>query len=332
MNKKNLFILFFLKKIKMEIESEILEEPKIFKVISSITYNLEKKRQRILTENEIILSDNFKKMKIDDEFPEINDEHEIPKQIPFIVKINGVAFKNFTKDFKKHDELIASSMLATLNDLTYKFNVTLGFFKEDKIYLIFNTSPSKKHIFGGNIQKICSCLASYCAMRFNHHLKFFINKAITELNQNYTLDELKLILNSVNQDYKYFSCKLLILHIDNLFENKYIKLILKNFNENKIDPNILVSDNIRYGIFSKSIITKDIKIEENNALSDNSYDKNFEIVNTKKIIKIIDILLTPDNILDSISKLSDSGEEFNNLNKITENFSITDVITFERQN
>lgn len=238
----------------------------------------------------------------------VNPEFEIPKDRSFIVKINGVAFKNFTKDFAKPvDFLFIETMYLVLIDLTRKFNVSIGYTISDKIFLIFNESPNKKHIFGGNVQKICSCLASYCSIRFHFHLQKIIREEWFSNLQNYRSENLNKMNESVDEHFKYFECKLLMLDIKNLKENKYIKLITKNLNgiqkdSTELSQNILnekyINDIVKYGIFSKSIITQDVILKEvENA---GVIDVNIEIELNKKTVKILTFIIKNES---EVSKL-----------------------------
>lgn len=278
-----------------------------------IEENKSRKRQRFLYDDQTNIDDeiNDKKSEPSKMFVNLIDpEFEIPKEKPFIVRLNGVAFKNFVRDFAQPtDFLILEAMYLTLNDLTYKFNVTYGYTISDKIFLIFNKPPGNKHIYRGNVHKICSCLASYCAVRFIYYLQKIIRNEWFSNLQDYRSEQLKKMDESVGEHFKYFECKLMLLDMENLEDNMYIKLITKNFPENQeinlteqnitnILNNSSVSLETRekdlknivcYGIFSKSVITQDITLIEVENVS--SVDANFNIKLNPKTIKIINYIL-----------------------------------------
>lgn len=262
-----------------------------------------RKRQRFLNEDQTNIVDEEKTEK---SFS-LNPEFEIPKNIPFIAKLNGVAFKVFTRDFAKPiDFLILNAMYLTLNDLTSKFNVTVGYTIEDKIFLIFNKPQGKKHIFRGNVQKICSCLASYCAVRFHYHLLKAIQEEWFSNLKNYSNEQLTKMNENVNDHFKYFECKLQVLPLnDSFFKNSYINLITKNFNNFQTTdklPNNLENINenslkniVKYGLVSKSILSDGILLK--NIENSGKFDSNMEIKKIPKSVKIINYIIENENQL-----------------------------------
>jgi len=107
----------------------------------------------------------------------------------FIVRLDGRAFSKFCTGLKKpFDENFIKAMTNTMNDLVEEFSAITGYCHSDEISLVFPRLYSIEeynqkcnanldipvHMFGGRLQKICSVIASYASVRFNHHLKFYI--------------------------------------------------------------------------------------------------------------------------------------------------------------
>ncbi|SIP85816.1 tRNAHis guanylyltransferase Thg1 [Pacmanvirus A23] len=105
-----------------------------------------------------------------------------PKQ-PIIVRVDGKKFSSFTRGFKKpYDERITSAMKQTCIDLMHEFQPQTVYSQSDEISLVFYNADAIETFAGGRATKIATLVASYCAVRFNHHLNEQIK--VDELNSN----------------------------------------------------------------------------------------------------------------------------------------------------
>lgn len=130
-------------------------------------------------------------------------EQRVPRESPFIVRLDGSSFSNFTRPLKKpFDNRFVCAMVSTMNDMIEKFHPRTGYCHSDEITLIFDSAVSAKdialnkpnlgtHIFDGRIQKICSTFAGYCSVRFNYWLKEYIKFTLndTDSHRPHTFDE-----------------------------------------------------------------------------------------------------------------------------------------------
>ncbi len=120
---------------------------------------------------------------------------KIPTEHYYIIRLDGKNFSKFTKGFKKpFDSNFVRAMNNTQIDLLNKFNANTSYSHSDEITLIFNkcdVNLRQKHMFDGRIQKIISCVASYCSVRFNYHLNNIINNS--EHKNEYPIKLLKII-------------------------------------------------------------------------------------------------------------------------------------------
>lgn len=112
----------------------------------------------------------------------------IPKDKPFIVRLDGKCFSKFTRGFiQPYDSNLSTSMVNTMNDLISEFNAVLGYTHSDEISLVFNKCvENQEHIYGGRIIKIVSLLASYCSVVFNGYIKQQIKNYVDLCNSGYT--------------------------------------------------------------------------------------------------------------------------------------------------
>lgn len=101
-------------------------------------------------------------------------EQVLPGEAPFIVRLDGVNFKEFTKALiKPFDPHFTEALKLTTQDLVERTAATIGFCQSDEITLISGPATagdSKNHLYGGRTQKIASILASFASVRFNHYL------------------------------------------------------------------------------------------------------------------------------------------------------------------
>jgi tRNA(His) guanylyltransferase len=105
---------------------------------------------------------------------------------PFIVRLDGNSFSKFTKQMKKpFDDNFMKAMCLTAGDLLEKFKPSTAYTHSDEITLIFppaltkeehDSGENKVHLFNGKHSKIISLTASYCSIRFNHHLIKLMNE------------------------------------------------------------------------------------------------------------------------------------------------------------
>ncbi|KAI9011237.1 tRNAHis guanylyltransferase-domain-containing protein [Gaertneriomyces semiglobifer] len=133
-----------------------------------------------------------KKLKVLEETLEVTLESEKP----YIIRLDGVAFRTFTKGIvKPFDGRLTDALVETTRDLVAKFSPIIGYAHSDEISLVFLGAeqlrdmadpaepPSKKrksdkplhfeHIYGGRVQKLASVTASYAAARLNYHLSTY---------------------------------------------------------------------------------------------------------------------------------------------------------------
>ncbi|TPX72816.1 hypothetical protein SpCBS45565_g00114 [Spizellomyces sp. 'palustris'] len=134
----------------------------------------------------------------------------VPSESPFIIRLDGVSFRMFTKGLRKpFDERLTDALIDTTKDLICRFNAVLGYSQSDEISLVFppawvadpapadnaleivparagtpsapplppaaTSPPSKhvtpqKHMYSGRVQKLASVTASYATARLNYYL------------------------------------------------------------------------------------------------------------------------------------------------------------------
>ena len=101
-------------------------------------------------------------------------EKILPGDAPFIVRLDGVNFKEFTRNLiKPFDPHFTEALKLTTEALVERTAATIGFCQSDEITLISGPATagdSKNHLYGGRTQKIASILASFASVRFNHYL------------------------------------------------------------------------------------------------------------------------------------------------------------------
>lgn len=99
----------------------------------------------------------------------------LPAGQPFVVRLDGVAFKGLTAGMAKpFDPRFTQAMMLTARDLMDRSAARLGFCQSDEITLVFGPEVNVLNImYSGRTIKIASVLASIAAARFNHHLGAF---------------------------------------------------------------------------------------------------------------------------------------------------------------
>jgi tRNA(His) 5'-end guanylyltransferase len=137
----------------------------------------------------------------------------IPQYKPFIVRLDGRAFSNFTrklkKDSKENNNLPYSkdfkrAMLFTANDIMREFKCASAYTHSDEITLIFNNpNPESQYIFDGKVFKLLSLIPSFASVSFMEHIYQETNydskkKSINSINSN-ICDHLN---NSFNSEIK----------------------------------------------------------------------------------------------------------------------------------
>ncbi|PJF19374.1 hypothetical protein PSACC_00785 [Paramicrosporidium saccamoebae] len=99
-------------------------------------------------------------------------EMSLPANQPYIVRLDGVAFRNYTAGLlKPFDARLTHAMLLTTRDLLAKCSARTAFCQSDEISLVFAGEPMTKNIvYAGRVQKIVSVMAGWAAARFNLHI------------------------------------------------------------------------------------------------------------------------------------------------------------------
>lgn len=103
----------------------------------------------------------------------------VPNNRPFIVRLDGRAFSNLTKKYKKvskdnldlpYSKEFKHAMLLTANDLLHEFKCASVYTHSDEITLIFNNSnPESQYIFDGKVYKLLSLIPSFASGTFLLH-------------------------------------------------------------------------------------------------------------------------------------------------------------------
>jgi len=90
-------------------------------------------------------------------------------RLPIIVRLDGVAFHQYTKGCQKpFDSNLHASMVETTRALVKEFGPKIGYTQSDEISLLFWQDGIKQQtIFGGRVNKINSVMASAAANYFN---------------------------------------------------------------------------------------------------------------------------------------------------------------------
>lgn len=91
-------------------------------------------------------------------------------RVPVIIRIDGKAFRTFTKGFNKpYDEVFAKVMQKTMKYLCENIqNCVLGYTQSDEISLVLIDYQNTETWFGYNVQKMNSVSASMATMAFNN--------------------------------------------------------------------------------------------------------------------------------------------------------------------
>ncbi|CAF3266050.1 unnamed protein product [Rotaria sp. Silwood2] len=125
-----------------------------------------------LLNNEKFLANQIK------QFESISDQR-LDSTYPFVVRIDGVSFRNYTRGFNKpFDQRMTHAFIRTSADLLQRFNPLTIFYQSDEISLVFDGYSTidrieknpREHMYSGRIQKLVSVLASYTAAKFNKYI------------------------------------------------------------------------------------------------------------------------------------------------------------------
>ena len=95
---------------------------------------------------------------------------KVPNRSLMAVRLDGVGFSKYTKQFEKpFDDLLSNVMDATCIELCKTFNPIMGYTQSDEISLIFTTTENVESelIYDGKVQKISSILAGKATAVFN---------------------------------------------------------------------------------------------------------------------------------------------------------------------
>lgn len=99
-------------------------------------------------------------------------EMTLPANQPYVVRLDGVAFRNYTDGMvKPFDARFTRAMLLTTRDLMERCAARTAYCQSDEVSLLFAPEASPQQIlYGGRVQKIASVLAALAAARFNWHV------------------------------------------------------------------------------------------------------------------------------------------------------------------
>lgn len=99
-------------------------------------------------------------------------EMTLPANQPYIVRLDGVAFRNFTSGIiKPFDARLTRAMILTTRDLLVHCAARTAYCQSDEISLVFAGEPTTQSIvYAGRVQKIVSVMAAWAAARFNWHI------------------------------------------------------------------------------------------------------------------------------------------------------------------
>jgi tRNA(His) 5'-end guanylyltransferase len=142
---------------------------------------------------------------------EAANEQTVPTENCFVVRLDGCSFHTFTKGMNRpFDNRIITTMERTTADIVSKFHALTAFCQSDEITLLFPPcDPEKRqtHIYKGRVQKLCSILAAYTSVRFNHHIKAFDweEKFYSRLDEGAIFDARIMIPNNAQEALDCFS-------------------------------------------------------------------------------------------------------------------------------
>jgi tRNA(His) 5'-end guanylyltransferase len=98
-------------------------------------------------------------------------EMRLPAMHPFVLRLDGVAFRTFTAGMDKpFDARLTRAMLLTTRDLVGHSGARTGFCQSDEISLVFAPMPTAQYLYAGRVQKIVSVMTAFATARFNLHI------------------------------------------------------------------------------------------------------------------------------------------------------------------
>jgi tRNA(His) 5'-end guanylyltransferase len=106
-------------------------------------------------------------------------DQRLDPSYPFIVRVDGVSFRNYTRGFNKpFDQRMTRAFIRTSADLLQRFSPLTIYYESDEISLVFDGCPTldsteknpREHMYSGRIQKLVSVIASYTAAKFNKYI------------------------------------------------------------------------------------------------------------------------------------------------------------------
>ena len=180
-----------------------------------------------LNQQENTISNSIIKVPLDIRMKQYEDQSLSPDYIVkndeyFIIRLDGRSFSRFTSGLKKpFDKLFIKAMCYTSADLLEEFKCKTSYCHSDEITLIFSRQyPNEKgiyttsHIFNGRIQKLLSLTASYCSVRFNHHLNllFEMDKSCNDTQYS------KSIISKILESKQMFDSRIIIFNELNNYE------------------------------------------------------------------------------------------------------------------
>jgi len=100
---------------------------------------------------------------------EADFEGRLIPHIPAMVRLDGRAFHNFTKKFRRPiDHDFRNAMVALTKEMVDFTSASIGYTQSDEITLIlYQSTPDSQLMFGGRVQKLCSVLAGHASAWFN---------------------------------------------------------------------------------------------------------------------------------------------------------------------
>lgn len=121
----------------------------------------------------------------------------LEKQLPVIIKLDGKAFKIFTKYLNKpFDNIIAITMQDTMTYLCEHItNCVIGYTQSDEITLVLCNykKPTSQAWMNNSVQKICAVASSMATMAFNKFFRENVEELESETCGTCDLDVINLI-------------------------------------------------------------------------------------------------------------------------------------------
>ena len=105
---------------------------------------------------------------------EKSTEYVLDSKLPVVIRLDGRAFHTFTKNFHHpFDAILHRAFVDTTKALMQESGACYGYTQSDEITLVLhpNVENDSQLIFGGRVQKLVSCLASFASVTFNSLLE-----------------------------------------------------------------------------------------------------------------------------------------------------------------